>query len=312
MSQILKYKINQIHNLKMALRVDDPGISRVLAKPLGKRQWHREPEFMDVLADNILPEDVFLDIGCNIGYVSLYVLSRLSNSGALYAVEPDPSNIKAFQTSLSMNSSLSELVKSCDQLALSDFIGESEFELSEKSNLHRLKQGSLGFQSLRSIKVPVTTFDEYFRDKKYPTFIKMDVEGAELSVFRGMKKFLETDHPCKILLELHPDYYRLSPEDSHAAFKLLFDHGFRVDTFASASLAEPKPLLDKGYYPFEKYKTGSWGRGLYRNVKTEDFMDFVLNNSEFAIKLNWRDAIKQRRMRIQTSKIARAALLIKT
>ena len=46
-------------------------ISKVLKKPLLQRKWHREPEFMDILENYLRPDDIFFDLGCNIGYVSL-------------------------------------------------------------------------------------------------------------------------------------------------------------------------------------------------------------------------------------------------
>ena len=301
-----------VHGVNLAVRNDDPGISRVLQKPLGRRRWHREPEFMDILADNLMPNDIFLDIGCNIGYVASYVLSKLGTDGRLYTIEPDPKNIAAFKATLEKNPTLEQNVISCDQLAFADYSGTAVFELSSKSNLHRLRDISLNLDSGVNLTVPVTSFDSYFEGRTYPTFIKMDVEGAELAVFRGMEKFLQSDQPCKILFELHPEYYTNNETDTHNAFKLLFENGYRLDSFASASSSRPKPIIEKGYKPYKEYKTGSWGRGLYNDINENDFMEFVMNKTKITQRLNLRDVIKRRKFSEATTKIARAALFVKS
>ena len=56
----------KVHNLKMAIRNDDPGISSILKKPRIFRKWHREPEFMSILERYLESEEIFFDLGCNI------------------------------------------------------------------------------------------------------------------------------------------------------------------------------------------------------------------------------------------------------
>lgn len=306
-----KYTVKVIHNLKVALRNDDPGISQVLKRSLRGRTWHREPEFMDVLQDNLQPKERFLDLGCNIGYVSMFVLSQLDRDGVLYAIEPDPKNVEAFQKSISLNPDIKQSVYDVTQCAFSDHMGTGLFDLSSKSNLSRLRNVSSDFHQENTITVPVSTFDNYFSDKPFPTFMKMDVEGAELSVINGMKDFLRTDNPLKILLELHPGFYSENKTATRAAFDLLFTNGFRLDTFASGSIACPKPITDKGYRPYKTYKSGSWGRGLYRNVSPEDFYNFIDNKEPVKVRLSLKDAIFQRKRFKTTNKIARAALFIR-
>lgn len=42
--------------------------------------------------------------------------------------------------------------------------------------------------------------DDFFKDREKPTVIKMDVEGAEGAILRGMKNLIENDDPLTILL----------------------------------------------------------------------------------------------------------------
>jgi len=56
----------------------------------------------------------------------------------------------------------------------------------------------------KSYNVEVVTLDAYFSYKHYPppNFVKIDVEGAEFRVLRGMKKILEQVKEIGIVVEL--------------------------------------------------------------------------------------------------------------
>lgn len=47
------------------------------------------------------------------------------------------------------------------------------------------------------------TLDTFAATHESPTVLKIDVEGAELAVLRGMRSILEADRP-DILIEIHP------------------------------------------------------------------------------------------------------------
>ena len=112
----------------MAIRKDDPGISSVLKKPLFFRKWHREPEFMTILERYLEPHEIFFDLGCNIGYVALYVLQNLNKEGFLYAIDPDPKNISALKKSIEHN--IIKKKYTIENIALSSKDGEIGFEFS--------------------------------------------------------------------------------------------------------------------------------------------------------------------------------------
>jgi FkbM family methyltransferase len=43
--------------------------------------------------------------------------------------------------------------------------------------------------------IPITTLDEFFADREPPTFIKMDIEGFEVSALRGARKLIQAHAP---------------------------------------------------------------------------------------------------------------------
>ena len=268
-----KFDFAKVHNLKMALRIDDPGISSVLKKPIFLRKWHREPEFMEILERYLEPNDIFFDLGCNIGYVSLFVLKNINKEGFLYSIDPDFKNISALKKSIEINSLNNNYT--IENIALSSEDGEIGFEFSEESNLHKINK-ELSIDSPSYKKIKCRSFDSYFENKKLPTFIKMDVEGAEIDILKGMKNFLESSSRCKILMELHPPLY--SSKKCIESFELLFKNGFRLEKFVGSAFAHSHPLLKDKYNPTAKFRSGGFTRAVYDNVTKEDFYKIILNH----------------------------------
>ena len=304
------YSFAKVHGLKMALRKDDPGISTVLKKPLINRKWHREPEFMSILENYLFPDDIFFDLGCNIGYVTLYVLKKLSNKGFLYGIDPDIKNILTLKKSLELNKIKNNFF--IDNVALSSIDGEIGFEFSKESNLHKINS-NLSPESPLYRKIKSYSFDSYFSDKKFPSFIKMDVEGAEIEIIYGMQNFLKSSSKCKILMELHPTLY--NPENYKKAFKLLFENGFHLEKFVGSSRAHNHPILKNNYKPKEIFKSGPFSRAVYDDIKENDFHALNLNKESFISRYNFLYYLlhpaKIFRPFNKSTKLSRAALFVR-
>ena len=79
--------------------------------------------------------------------------------------------------------------------------------------------------------VNTVQLDEFFSGQAKPTMIKIDVEGAEMHVLRGMKGILEFEQPV-IFLEIHKycDGFDHTPED---AVEYLQSFGYRCQKLHS-------------------------------------------------------------------------------
>ncbi|MDC0596899.1 FkbM family methyltransferase [Candidatus Pseudothioglobus singularis] len=273
-----KYNRKKIHGFEMFLRTDDPGISSLLSKPKWHRKWHREPEFMDVIESEVSEGMTILDLGANIGYVTLYFAKILNGNGSIYAVEPDSNNFITLNKNILANN-LGSLV-STFHAAIGGITGTATLFKSEHSNMHSIITD--GANNSNTEDVNCFTIDDFIKDKDCPEFIKMDIEGAEVDVIKGMNTFLKMDKKIKILMELHPDKYDSTSFSDQA--EKLFKHNFYPKIVISASTSKPKPFLDLGYYPEKEYKTGKWSRGIYKNVNCEDFIKLVSNSDEINVR----------------------------
>jgi FkbM family methyltransferase len=124
----------------------------------------------------------------------------VGKSGRVFAFEPLSSALRL----LKMNTeSLTNVV--VDDRALSDHNGEADFHIRPQGDTSSLLPGEPG----SSVRVCVTTLDvRLLGEGGAPTrvdFIKIDVEGGELSVLRGATKTIEKYRPL-IYFEFLPLY----------------------------------------------------------------------------------------------------------
>jgi len=162
-----------------------------------------------------------LDIGANIGYYVLLESKLVGEEGHVYAVEPVLGNLNVLKRNLQLND-----VKNVSlfQFALGDACRDSEIYVSNLSNLCAMNRASVS-TVIAVQPVSEQTVDNFLKDKALPTLIRMDVEGYEYEVIKGMTETLKKN--VKILVELHP-HYLLSPEKLAKLYDILEQNDFKV------------------------------------------------------------------------------------
>lgn len=256
----------RIGNHVMYFHPRDKGISRTLRR-MRKNEQVREPAFTYIVENEVKPGMVALDLGANIGYVTLMMAERVGSTGTVYAIEPDPRNYKVLTKNVTANG-FSGFVTT-EHLGGSNVTGSMKFYQSEHSNLGGMDKSDF---TSRAVEVPVARMDDYFKDKKAPNFIKMDIEGHEVEVIDGMYETLKNaPSPVKILMEVHPKFYS-KEHDFEVPLRRLAEMGFRSKYLITGGISRPDFLIKKGYEPYKVYKIDNTKleRGLYADVSTED------------------------------------------
>jgi len=87
-----------------------------------------------------------------------------------------------------------------------------------------------------SCNVPISTLDKFMEGRPYPSVVRMDVEGHEYEIVKGMTGILAQDKPLVLFIELHLEI--LGGRVKELA-RILKDAGFEV---ISASV-EPHPAV---------------------------------------------------------------------
>lgn len=164
---------------------------------------HYEKEVMQAISENLKPGHVAYDIGANIGYLTLAMAKQVSQKkgGRVYAFEPSPNTFRLLATNTQLN--LQWPVEPY-QVALSDTDGIGVFSSFDYDVVSRLGDHSAQYQDAQTTRVRVETLDTFIQQFELPPpdFIKIDVEGFELHVLRGMRHILETIHPT-LIIETH-------------------------------------------------------------------------------------------------------------
>jgi FkbM family methyltransferase len=150
----------------------------------------------------LLPDDIFWDIGANIGYYTLTASPLVGPGGLVVAFEPAAHAWKSLLMNLSLNASGN--VRPV-QIALSDAAGQAV--------LYRQADFADGGASLirrpdyhaNTEEVTTTTLDFFLAQSGSPppTFIKIDVEGFESNVLTGARRILHSEQPPLLLIEMN-------------------------------------------------------------------------------------------------------------
>ncbi|MFP9059021.1 FkbM family methyltransferase [Natrialbaceae archaeon A-chndr2] len=184
-----------------------------------------EKNVLEELLEEITDEDVFYDIGANVGLYSCFAGSK-SPEGSVYSFEPHPVNVDALKKNLQLN----DVDGTIFQMALSD--EEGTFELSSEGSEAGLGEHSLNTtQSESTVSVTVRQLDSLRteHDIPVPTIIKIDVEGAELDVLKGATETLSEPNCKTIYCEIHPGRIKAFGGSSEALRDHLSELGFEIE-----------------------------------------------------------------------------------
>jgi FkbM family methyltransferase len=160
-----------------------------------------EPAVTRAIADALDPGDVFLDIGANIGFFSVFAGHLVGPAGGVVAFEPHPGAREELQE-LARRNNVSGIIDVVP-LALADRDGDAVLHLNDEFTSYSTldpsaspMRASAAFR--RSVDVRTTTLDRWLASR--PALhgrircIKIDVEGAEDAVVAGMTQLLRDTH----------------------------------------------------------------------------------------------------------------------
>jgi FkbM family methyltransferase len=152
--------------------------------------------------------EIVLDVGSHIGFFALAAALRTGAEGRVYAFEPSPSTAALLERHVRMNGfeDRIELVPK----VVTDHVGSTDFYAMGETMAAAVFRENIEVLSPERLSVPVekheveaTTLDSFCSERAItPTKIKIDVEGAEVTVLRGAEGVLASR--AEILCEVHP------------------------------------------------------------------------------------------------------------
>ncbi|MEM8526118.1 MAG: FkbM family methyltransferase [Bacteroidota bacterium] len=171
---------------------------------LGAKTHDSEIRLTRWLLRNLKVGDTFVDVGAHFGFFSLLASKLVGQNGKVVAFEAAPNTFKLLEKNTATYSNLTIVHR-----AVSDQKGTMTFHefpilYSEYNTLHPEQfQAERWFQEDLARRVEVTSvrLDDYLSEHQViPDCIKIDVEGAEEQVLKGLEQHLQK-HQMTIITE---------------------------------------------------------------------------------------------------------------
>jgi FkbM family methyltransferase len=154
-----------------------------------------EPVELDLIAAHFTAGGVFCDVGANVGNHSLYALLRLG-AARVIPFEPNPAAYELYLSNMVLNGVLDRIETGTLGFGLTDRDDAPGMALAPRENNLGATQLVAGEEGL----IPVRRGDDLL-DGRRIDFLKIDVEGMELEVLRGLDGTIRTRRP-PIFLEV--------------------------------------------------------------------------------------------------------------
>ena len=188
----------------------------------------------------IQPGDTVLDIGANIGFYAEILSNIVGEKGNVHCFEPDTTNFKHLK---SRSGNLPNVT--INNKAVSDKTETIKIYTSKKLNVdHRTYKPD---EYDQEIDIHAVAVDEYLSTSTIEVnFIKMDIQGFEMSAVKGMIKTLQSPH-LKMLSEFWPYGMRKAGTNVLDYFHLLKQYNFHIYLIENNQLIELTEVKVKSF-----------------------------------------------------------------
>ena len=190
------------------------------AENLGYLLGTHESHLQKIIQEHVAADDTVYDIGANIGYISLLLARQVGPRGRVFAFEPVLRNIGCFRENMQINRINNVQLL---EFAASDTRGEAVIRMTGNSSTaslvwHRTDPEATEY-SIKTVSI-----DELVEagGLGYPRFVKIDVEGSEGMVLRGMRRTIAAAKPVL--------FVECSELGRETAWPLLRELGYRCQS----------------------------------------------------------------------------------
>lgn len=197
---------------QMFVDTTDVGLSSHLLTHGFWEMWHTE-----AMIQLVMPGMTAVDVGANLGYFTVLMADLVGGGGRVHAVEPNPALAARMRNTVDVNGFGPRVT--IHETALGDTAGRFTLIVpeGEPKNAHvaPLARAAAGLE------IAAERFDA-IPELMSADIIKIDVEGAEQKVWRGMRGLLDSGRSVTIILEFTLKRYK----DPNAFIDELSRHGF--------------------------------------------------------------------------------------
>lgn len=216
----------------------------------------REPDTISWI-DGFSSDDVFLDVGSNVGVFSLY--AAVTRGAHVIACDPLPQNHRALNQNALINGVSERVTAICAAMndrpaiaalmipAIADTAGGAGATFGESYDNYQ-REIDVSYR-LNTIGVSIDDLVERF-GMTVPTHIKMDIDGIQDKVIAGALNTLKNQRLKSLMLELQPVNEPHNQVVYDHVMQMMSDSGFTLDKVARAT---PNMTADIEKYPTNNF-----------------------------------------------------------
>ena len=161
-----------------------------------------------------------------------YCLAR--ENGKVFSFEPEPKNFELLKKNVEINNYSNVIL---EKKAIGNKTGTTKLYLADRKNnifssgMHRIFRSDLVSQIPDPISINIIKLDDYLQDLKFIKkirLIKIDVEGAEFDVLKGMNKILDENKEIEIVMEFSSENLEDYGSNAYDVVNFLMNKGFKL------------------------------------------------------------------------------------
>jgi FkbM family methyltransferase len=205
------------------------------------------------LKRNIVPGDICLNVGANVGYFSILMAELTGKSGFVHAFEPNPEVVRCFKKNISLrgiqNIQLREIAVGNKNGLKTLYLNKRNYGDSRTFNPMKTNVGGdyvvQGFEKkIQKRIVPIRKLDSIVQSRV--DVVLIDTQGSDHLVIRGMSKIIKKHSP-KILTEFVPGWINDLGEDPISVLEEYASYGYEIgsDDLPLSEHPEPMEIISK-------------------------------------------------------------------
>ena len=205
-------------------------------------QW--EPQYTALFRRLLRPGDTVFDLGANHGVYTLIAAQAVGATGHVHAFEPNPRLARLTELSARINGHGDTVA--VHRIAASDVEGSSWLVFDDAFSGGGT-QNRAGAEGESAIACRTATLDAMFADPGvHVDVVKLDVEGSEGRVLRGMRGLLARSPGVRMLMEFAPEMLNASGVGAREVTSLLEGYGLLPWTIDDGGALHPARWAELG------------------------------------------------------------------
>lgn len=216
----------------------------------------KEPLTQQLLKGTLVPGAVVVDIGANIGYYTLMMAKLVGSGGKVYAIEPGQDNLQFLRRNVEKSGFSNVEILPHAAGARRQIRSLYLHKTSARHSLYpSRKPDNVGTCEIQDVEeIPLDEVIEHRVD-----IVKIDVEGAEIDVLKGMKRILQSNPEIQLFIEWNPLALEMAGHRAESLPEFLLALGFELSVIDDRT----RSLLAVEEMPPKNISVPSWWGNIY-------------------------------------------------